>query len=85
MDIAAERIFELRREVRSAHVRMDLSATSDKAAGQKDLSPKGFARNGPATLLLLGHRSIKDMLPRRASSAGHFWRNSNIQSFLTGC
>jgi hypothetical protein len=64
---------------------MDLHATSDKAPVQKDLSPEGFAKNGPATALLLSHRSILDMLLRRALSAGHFWRNSNIQSFLTGC
>ena len=60
---------------------MDLDATSNKATGQKDLSPKGFAENGPATSLLLSHRCIADMLLHRASSAGHFGRNSNIQSF----
>jgi hypothetical protein len=85
MDIAAERNFGLPREARSGHIRTDLAATRDKAAGQKAFSPKGFAENGPATSLLLGHRSIKDMLPRRASSAGHSWRNSNIHNFLTGC
>ena len=58
---------------------------SDKATGQKGLSPKGFANNGPATSLLLSHRSMADMLLRRASSAGHSWRNSNIHSFLTDC
>src|ERR1700758_5541394 len=62
MDIAAERIFVLWRSF------MDLAARSDKATGQKDLSPKGFAKNGPATSLLLSHRSMKDMLLRRASS-----------------
>ena len=59
--------------------------TSDKATGQKGLSPMGFANNGPATSLLLSHRSMKDMLLRRASSAGHSWRNSNIHNFSTGC
>ncbi len=85
---------------------MDLDATSNKATGQKGLSPKGFANNGPATSacahiaaeryagrekatadrsLLLSHRSMADMLLRRASSAGYSWRNSNIHSFSTGC
>lgn len=62
---------------------MNLDATSDKATGQKGLRSKGLARNGPATSLLLSHRSMAGMLLRRASSAGHFWPNSNIQSFLT--
>jgi hypothetical protein len=31
---------------------VDLGTKSDKATGQKDLSPKGFANNGPATSLL---------------------------------
>src|SRR5580698_880904 len=64
---------------------MDLDATSDKATGRKGLSPEGFVRNGPATSLLLSHRSMADMLLRRASSAGHSWQNSNIHSFSTGC
>jgi hypothetical protein len=64
---------------------MDLASTSDKAGSQKDLSPEGFAKNRPATALLLSHRSSVDMLLRRALSAGHSWRNSNIHSFLTGC
>src|SRR5580658_2203814 len=97
MDIAAERNFGLRGEATSGHIRSDLAARSDKAAGQKNLSPKGFAKNGPATSLLLSRRSIKDMLLRRvrteksgpasraASSAGRFWPNSNIHSFLKGC
>jgi hypothetical protein len=85
MDIAAEKIFGLWRGARSGHIRMDLDARGDKATNQKGLSPEGFARNGPATSLLLSHRSMKDMLLRRALSAGHSWRNSNIQSFLTGC
>src|ERR1700728_1865812 len=85
MDIAAERNFGLMRGVTSAHIRMDLQARRDKAAGQKDLSPKGFAKKGPATSLLLSRRSTRDMLLRRASSSGRFWRNSNIHSFLTGC
>jgi hypothetical protein len=85
MDLAAERNFELRREAASGHIRMDLDASGDKASIQKDLSPKGFAKNGPATSLLLSPRSTRDMLLRRASSAGRFWRNSNIHSFLTGC
>jgi hypothetical protein len=85
MDIAAERNFGLRREATSGHIRSDLAARSDKATGQKNLSPKGFAKNGPATSLLLSRRSMKDMLLRRASSAGRSWRNSNIHSFLTGC
>ena len=66
------------------HIRMDLPTRSDKATVQKTLSPKGFVKNGPATSLLLSHRSILDMLLRRvrtekscptsraASSAGHF-------------
>jgi len=85
MDIAAERNFGLWREATSGHIHMDLDARSDKATEQKDLSPEGFAENGPATPLLLCHRSMKDMLLRRASSAGHSWQNSNIQSFLMGC
>jgi hypothetical protein len=85
MDIASERNFELRREAASGHIRMVLDASGDKASIQKDLSPKGFAKNGPATSLLLIPRSTRDMLLRRASSAGRFWRNSNIHSFLTGC
>ncbi|HUA65944.1 MAG TPA: hypothetical protein VME24_08860 [Alphaproteobacteria bacterium] len=85
MDIAAERIFGLWRGARAAMSFMDLDATSDKATGQKGLSPKGFANNGPATSLLLSHRSMADMLLHRASSAGHSWRNSNIHSFSTGC
>ena len=64
---------------------MDLDATSDKATGQKGLSPQGFANVCPATSLLLSHRSMADMLLRRASSAGHSWRNSNVHSFSTGC
>jgi hypothetical protein len=64
---------------------MDLDATSDKTTGRKGLSPKGFARNGPTTSLLLSYRSMVDMLLRRASLAGHSWRNSNIHSFSTGC
>jgi len=97
MDIAAERIFGLWRGATSGHIRSDLDARSDKATGQKDLSPKGFAKNGPATSLFLSRRPIKDMLLpqvrtdkscphlRAASSAGRFWRNSNIHSLLTGC
>jgi len=85
MDIAAERNFGLRREAASEHIRMDLGASGDKVSVKKDLSPKGFAKNSPATSLLLSCRSTRDMLLRRASSAAHFWRNSNIQSFLTGC
>ena len=49
------------------------------------LSPEGFVNIGPATSLLLSHRSMADMLLRRASSAGHSWRNSTIHSFLSGC
>ena len=64
---------------------MDLDAMSDKGTSQKGLSPEGFARNVPATSLLLSHRSMVDMLLRRASSAGQSWRNSNIHSFLAGC
>jgi hypothetical protein len=64
---------------------MDLDTTSNKVTGQRDLSPKGFANNGPATLLLLSRRPMKGILLRRASSAGHFWQNSNIHSFSTGC
>jgi len=85
MDIAAERDFGLLRGATSGHIRSDMSARSDKEAGQKNLSPKGFAENGPATSLFLSRRSIKDILLRHASSAGRFGRNSNIQSFLTGC
>jgi hypothetical protein len=43
MDIAAEKIFGLRRGATSGHIRSDLDARSDKAAGQKDFSPEGFA------------------------------------------
>jgi len=85
MDIAAERNFGLVRGVTSAHIRSDLQARSDNEPGQKSLSPEGFARNGPATSLFLGRRSVKDILPHHALSAGRFGQNSNIQSFLTGC
>jgi hypothetical protein len=64
---------------------IDLNATSDKATGQKGLSPKGFANNSSATSLLLSHRSMADMFLRRASSSAHSWRNSNIHIFSTGC
>ena len=85
MDIAAERNFGLVRGATSAHIRRDLEARSDKETGQKSLSPKGFAENGPATLLFLSRISVKDILLRHASSATRSGRNSNIQSFLTGC
>jgi hypothetical protein len=57
----------------------------DKEPGQKSLRPKGFAENGPATLLFLSRRPLSGMLLRHASSAGRFGQNSNGQSFLTGC
>jgi hypothetical protein len=85
MDIAAERNFGLVNGARSAHIRKDMKARSDKETGQKSLSPKGFAENGPATLLFLSRISVKDILLRHASSATRSGRNSNIQSFLTGC
>jgi hypothetical protein len=85
MDIAAERNFGLDRGAMSAHIRSDLQARSDNEAGQKSLSPGGFAEKGPATSLFLSRRSVKDILLRHASSAGRFGQNSNIQSFLTGC
>ena len=34
---------------------------------QKDMPPGGLRRIGLLASLLLGHRSVKDMLPRRAS------------------
>ena len=85
MDIAAARDFGLGREATIDHIRKDLGARSEKATGQKDHRPKGFVENAPVTALLLSPRSMADMLLRRALSAAHFWRNSNIQSFLTGC
>jgi hypothetical protein len=85
MDIAAERNFDLVRGARSEHIRSDLQARSDNEPGQKGLSPEGFAENGPATSLFLSRRSVKDILLRRALSAGRFGQNSNIQSFLKGC
>jgi hypothetical protein len=56
MDIAAERNFGLVRGVTSAPIRRDLKARSDNEPGQKSLSPKGFAENGPATSLFLSQR-----------------------------
>jgi hypothetical protein len=85
MDITAERKFGLVRGATSAHIQRDLRGRSDNKAGQRSLSPKGSAENGPATMLFLSRRSMKDILLRHASSAGCFGRNSNIQSFLTGC
>jgi hypothetical protein len=85
MDIAAERNFGSVRGATSAHIRRDLEARSDNESGQKSLSPEGFAQNGPATLLFLSRISVKDILLRPASSAGRSGRNSNTQSFLTGC
>jgi len=85
MDIAAERNFSLNRGATSAHIRSDLQARSDKEPGQKGLSPKGFAENGPATSLFLSRRSVKDIRLRHALSAGRFGQNSNVQSFSTGC
>jgi hypothetical protein len=61
MDIAAERNFGLVNGARSAHIRKDMKARSDKETGQKSLSPKGFAENGPATLLFLSRITVKDM------------------------
>jgi len=49
MDFAAERNFGLVRGATSAHIRRDLEARSDNEPGQKSLSPKGFAQNGPPT------------------------------------
>jgi hypothetical protein len=85
MNIAAERNFGLVRGATNEHIRSDLQVRSDNEPGQKGLSPKGFAENGPATSLFLSRRSIKDILPRHALSAGCFGQNSNIQSFLKGC
>jgi hypothetical protein len=85
MDIAAERNFGLVRGATSAHIRKDMKARSDKEPGQKSLSPKGFAQNGPATSLFLSQRPTRGIFLRHASSAGRSGRNSNIQSFLTGC
>jgi hypothetical protein len=85
MDIAAERNFGLVRGATSEHIRSDLRARSDNEPDRKSLSPEGFAENGPATSLFLSRRSVKDILLRHASSAARFGRNSNTQSFLTGC
>ena len=42
---------------------------------QRSPGPEGCDENGPALAFLLGHRSMKDMLLRRALAAGHFDRN----------
>jgi hypothetical protein len=85
MDIAAERNFGLVRGATSANIRSDMGARSDNEPGQKGLSPEVFAQNGPATSLFLSQRPTRGIFLRHASSAGRSGRNSNIQSFLTGC
>src|SRR5881394_519849 len=39
--------------------------------------------SGPS--LFLGHRSLKDMLPRHASARSQIHLSGDAQSFLTGC
>jgi len=71
------------RRERSADIRCDLGQASNAARGSKDCGPEGCDENGPAPALLVGHRSMSDMLPPRALAAGHFDRNGVPNSSVT--
>jgi hypothetical protein len=64
-------------------IRCDLGQASNAACGSKDCGPGGCDENGPAPALLVGHRSMSDMLRPRASAAGHFDRNGVPNSSVT--
>src|SRR5437870_1349661 len=49
------------------------------------LNPNGRSVFGARPSLLLRHRSIADMLPRRASAWTQIHLRGDTQSFLTGC
>ena len=47
--------------------------------------PGGFLQKRPGDFVVPQSQIPADMLLRHASSAGRFWRNSNIHGFLPGC
>ncbi len=51
---------------------------------QKNRRPKGFRGKGRLASLLLGHRPLAGMLPRRASPSGLFLENRTPSNFQTG-
>ncbi len=85
MDIAAERNFGLARGAASGHILYGSVREERQSARPKGLQPVGFRQKEPGDSVAPQSQILKDMLLRRALSAGSFWRNSNIHSFLTGC
>ena len=67
--------FDVSRRERSGCIRCDTVRASNAEKRQRSPGPEGCDENVPAPALLLGHRSMKDMLLRRALAAGHFDRN----------
>jgi len=51
--------------------------------GQKTDRPEGFRGKGRLASLLLGHRPLADMLPRRASPGSLFPKNRTARNFQT--
>ena len=85
MDIAAERYFDLVRGVRSEHILHGSVSDERQRTRAKEPQPGGFLQKRPGDFVVPQSQIPADMLLRHASSAGRFWRNSNIHSFLTGC
>jgi hypothetical protein len=67
-----------------AHIRRDLELRSDNEPGQKSLSPKGFAENGPATSLFLSRRPARGYFPSSRLVVGPFWAKQQYPEFFNG-
>ena len=64
---------------------MDLRLRSNEVAARFLMKPSGLRSFWIGALSLLGHRSIKDMLPRRFAHQSKNPLSGGIHSFLSGC
>jgi hypothetical protein len=81
MDVAAERSFGLRRGATSEHILYGSLSEERQSLKLKGPQPGGFLQKWPGDFVVPQSQIPVDILLRHASSAGHFWRNSNIHSF----
>lgn len=67
-----------------AYPQRAVTAEPTPLTGKRPAAPEGFRGNDHLALLLLGHRALTAMLPRRTSPSGPFPEDSATRSFQTG-